>query len=99
MDYRKPAVFGENWSKSRYKVLPYFAVEKQVLTAPDIERILDLGCASGWNMSRFGQYGKDSIGLDVVPNTAREARVDVALSNSFAFGGLNAVIALRSWRG
>jgi nodulation protein E len=33
--------------------------------------------------------------LDVVPNEARDEHVDVVLSNAFAFGGLNAVLALR----
>jgi nodulation protein E len=33
--------------------------------------------------------------LDVTPNVARARRVDAAISNSFAFGGLNAVLAMR----
>jgi nodulation protein E len=37
--------------------------------------------------------------IDVVPNEAREKGVEYALSNSFAFGGLNAVLALRRWSG
>jgi SAM-dependent methyltransferase len=66
MDYRKPVTFGENWSPSRYKVLPYFAVEKAVMGRPEMQRILDLGCAAGWNMSRFRQNGRYAIGIDVV---------------------------------
>jgi nodulation protein E len=33
--------------------------------------------------------------LDVIPNRARAAQVEYALSNSFAFGGLNAVLAFK----
>ena len=33
--------------------------------------------------------------LDIIPNTARHREVECALSNSFAFGGLNAVLAFR----
>ena len=37
--------------------------------------------------------------LDVIPNEARPATVEAAISNSFAFGGLNAVVAFRRWNG
>ena len=35
--------------------------------------------------------------LDVIPNHARRQQVEYAISNSFAFGGLNAVLALRKY--
>jgi nodulation protein E len=37
--------------------------------------------------------------LDCVPNEARRRRIRTALSNSFAFGGLNAVLAVRQFAG
>jgi nodulation protein E len=35
--------------------------------------------------------------LDVIPNQSRPVGAEVALSQSFAFGGLNAVLAFRAW--
>jgi 3-oxoacyl-[acyl-carrier-protein] synthase II len=37
--------------------------------------------------------------LDYVPNQTRESRVDAVLSNSFGFGGTNAAVILRRYRG
>ena len=38
----------------------------------------------------------DGCDLDYIPNHARTVTVDAALSNSFAFGGLNAVLVFRT---
>lgn len=35
--------------------------------------------------------------LDFIPNRARPARVEVAMSNSFGFGGHNATLVVRKW--
>ena len=39
----------------------------------------------------------EQCNLDYVPNKARNQKVNIALSNSFAFGGLNAVITLKKY--
>ena len=37
--------------------------------------------------------------LDYIPNTARESKIDIAISNSFGFGGQNACLVIKKFRG
>lgn len=39
----------------------------------------------------------DACNIDVVPNKSRKKEIHYALSNAFAFGGLNAVLAFKKW--
>jgi nodulation protein E len=55
-----------------------------------------MGMREGVAPPTIGYLGRDpACDLDYVPNEARTLRMDCALSNSFAFGGLNAVLAVR----
>ncbi|MBZ0119995.1 MAG: beta-ketoacyl-[acyl-carrier-protein] synthase II, partial [Sandaracinaceae bacterium] len=37
---------------------------------------------------------EEAAGMDLVPFTARERKLDVVISNSFGFGGTNVTLAL-----
>jgi nodulation protein E len=55
-----------------------------------------MGMRAGVAPPTIAYLGPDpACDLDYVPNEARPLRIDAALSNSFAFGGLNAVLAVK----
>jgi len=41
----------------------------------------------------------DTAGMDLVPNHARKAELEYAMSNSFGFGGTNGALLFRRWNG
>jgi 3-oxoacyl-(acyl-carrier-protein) synthase len=43
----------------------------------------------------FTESDSACSGFDVVPNTPRQANLEIALSNTFAFGGLNATLVMK----
>jgi len=58
-----------------------------------------LAIARGVIPPTINQFQNDpECDLDYVPNKAREVRVEAAMSNSFGFGGTNAVLILRRFR-
>jgi len=40
---------------------------------------------------------EETVGMDFVPNVARPAKLDYALSNSFGFGGTNGSLVFKRW--
>ena len=58
-----------------------------------------LALREGYLPPTLGYLGPDpACDLDYIPNEGRSTQVEAALSSSFAFGGLNAVLALRNPR-
>ncbi len=54
-----------------------------------------LALQDGWVAPNIGHRQSDPVcGINIVKNTAQQADIGACLSNAFAFGGLNAVIAL-----
>ena len=62
-----------------------------------LKRLREEGCLRDGMLPPTANYrmADAECDLDVIPNRARAAQVEYALSNSFAFGGLNAVLAFR----
>jgi 3-oxoacyl-[acyl-carrier-protein] synthase II len=49
-------------------------------------------------LNLYNVSSEEEFNCNYVPHTAQERRVDVALSNSFGFGGTNATLCFRKYR-
>ena len=52
--------------------------------------------ATLWRLVPYDEHASPQV---TIPNTAREADVEVAMSNSMGFGGHNVSLILRRWAG
>ncbi len=94
------AVFGEHATSKKLKVSSTKSMTGHLLGAAGG---LEAGIAA---MALIDQKIPPTINLvepaedcvlDYVPNKAIDAKLDVALSNSFGFGGINATLIMRRW--
>ncbi len=91
------AVFGD-WAKSGLAISSTKSMTGHLLgAAGGIEAVFSvLAIDKGVLPPTINVEDQDpECDLDVIPNTAREKRVDAVLSNSFGFGGTNAVICFK----
>jgi len=67
--------------------------------AGGLEAVATIGALQAQRVPPTLNYGEPDpdCDLDYVPNQSRELALELALSNSFAFGGLNAVVAFRRY--
>ena len=90
------AVFGEERARRKAISSTKSMMGHLLGAAGAVEAIASLlamqrGCATHHQLCRSGP----GLRLDYVPNTAREMGVNVAMSNSFGFGGHNACLVFR----
>jgi 3-oxoacyl-[acyl-carrier-protein] synthase II len=90
-------VFGERAQQGQLPVSSNKSMIGHTLSAAGaVEAIFTLLTLDRQRIPPTINYGvpDPTIPLDVVPNTARDARMAHAISNSFGFGGQNATLVL-----
>ena len=65
-----------------------------VADARELRPELRIGVVTGWEPRNEQD---PACNLNIIANEAKAAEPEAAISNSFAFGGLNAVVAFRRW--